>query len=146
MQFRFRLFLVLYRYLNHIHKSILLSAISFPVIFIYKIYSNIIGIDISHKTSIGKGLIIDHGFGLVVHYKSQIGANVRLRNGVTIGVKHEHSDKVPFIGDNVTIGANSVLLGPIVIGNNVVIGAGSVVLSSIPDNEMWAGVPARRIK
>lgn len=95
---------------------------------------------------IGEGSYFPHAFSTIVHAKS-IGRNFSCRQCTTIGNKIDgRNDLVPTIGDNVTIGANVVIIGDIKIGNNVVIGAGSVVVKDIPDNCIAVGNPARVIR
>lgn len=89
---------------------------------------------------IGGGLRFVHFGTVVIQRKSVIGKNCKIFQGVTIGKTHKG---VPRIGDNVTIFANSVIVGPVSIGNNVVIGAGSVVVKDIPDNVVVGGNPAK---
>lgn len=80
-------------------------------------------------------------FIIIVKY----GDNCTILQNCTIGGRSGY-EKVPIIGNNVLIGANSCIIGPIKIGNNVQIGAGSVVLHDVKDNEVVAGVPAKHIK
>jgi len=84
------------------------------------------------------------GIGVVIHKDAQIGENVTIGQGVTIGGKTGNPG-APKIGDNVYISAGSRILGNIKIGNNVVIGANSVVIENIPDNSIVAGVPSKLI-
>ena len=93
-------------------------------------------------TQIGGGLRLVHYGLVVIHRNAIIGRNCTILHNVTIGKTHKG---VPMIGDNVTIGANSVIIGPIYVGNNVTIGAGSVVVKDIPDNVCVAGNPGRII-
>ncbi len=93
-------------------------------------------------THIGGGFRLIHYGLVVIHRKAIIGKNCTILHNVTIGKTHKG---IPKIGDNVTIGANSVLIGSICIGNNVTIGAGSVVVKDVPDNVCVAGNPARII-
>lgn len=80
-------------------------------------------------------------------YAKKIGKHLTIRQNTTIGMsKLNQNDLIPTIGDNVEIGANTVIIGDIQIGNNVVIGAGSIVVKNIPDNCVAAGNPARVIK
>ena len=91
------------------------------------------------------GLMCYHPFGTVINAKS-IGMNFQFRNTLTIGNKGNDNSALPVIGNNVTVGANVVVIGDIQIGDNVVIGAGSVVVKDIPSNVTVAGNPARVIK
>ncbi|MBU9003921.1 serine O-acetyltransferase [Parabacteroides sp. MSK.9.14] len=91
-------------------------------------------------TRIGGGFRLIHYGTVVIHRKAIIGKNCTILHNVTIGKTHKG---VPSIGDNVMIGANAVLVGPIHVGNNVVIGAGSVVVKDVPDNACVAGNPGR---
>lgn len=111
----------------------------------YKIIMDyLLGVKLPAKLKIGKGLCIYHGLGLVIHENTIIDDNVTLRNNTTIGNKYKSSCP-PVFGNNITVGANSVIIGNISIGNNVTIGAGSVVTKSIPSNCTVVGNPARII-
>lgn len=102
--------------------------------------------DIPYKAKIGKNCFFPHhALGVVIHQNTIIGDNCKILQGVTIGGKSGHKN-VPIIGDNVLIGANAIIMGPIKIGNNAIIGAGSVVLHDVKDNEVVAGNPAKKIK
>ncbi|MCS7201424.1 MAG: serine O-acetyltransferase [Dictyoglomus sp.] len=104
------------------------------------------GIEIHPGAKIGKGFFIDHGMGVVIGETTEIGDNVLLYQGVTLGgTGREKGKRHPTIGNNVVIGAGAKILGPITIGDNVRIGAGSVVLKSVPPNCTVVGVPGRII-
>lgn len=99
---------------------------------------------ISKTTTIGKAFMAVHPFSTIINAE-KIGDNFNCKNCTTIASKNSMDDR-PIIGDNVELGANVVIIGPVVIGNNVVIGAGSVVVKDIPDNVIVAGNPAKIIK
>ncbi|HCF51345.1 MAG TPA: serine O-acetyltransferase [Syntrophomonas sp.] len=102
------------------------------------------GIEIHPGAKIGKGLFIDHGSGVVIGETTEIGDNVTLYQGVTLGgTGKEKGKRHPTIGDNVTISVGAKVLGNIKIGNNVKIGGGSVVLKDVPSNCTVVGVPGR---
>jgi len=105
------------------------------------------GIEIHPGATIGKGLFIDHGHGVVIGETTIIGDNVTLYQGVTLGGTGKESGKRhPTIGDNVMISAGAKVLGSFTIGAGSKIGAGSVVLSEVPPNSTVVGVPGRIIK
>jgi serine O-acetyltransferase len=105
------------------------------------------GIEIHPGAKIGKGFFIDHGMGVVIGETCEIGDNVLVYHGVTLGgTGKETGKRHPTIGNNVLIGAGVKVLGPFKVGNNARIGAGSVVLQEVPDNATVIGVPARVVK
>jgi serine O-acetyltransferase len=102
------------------------------------------GIEIHPGAQIGEGLFIDHGMGVVIGETAEIGNNVTLYQGVTLGgTGKEKGKRHPTIGNNVVIGAGAKILGNITIGDNVKIGAGSVVLRDVPPNCTVVGVPGK---
>jgi len=105
------------------------------------------GIEIHPGAKIGSGFFIDHGMGVVIGETSEIGNNVTLYQGVTLGGTGKAKGKRhPTIGNNVVISAGAKVLGSIEIGNDVIIGAGAVVVKSVPDNCTVVGVPGRIVK
>lgn len=105
------------------------------------------GIEIHPGATIGKGLFIDHGTGVVIGETAEIGDNVTLYQGVTLGGTGKESGKRhPTIGNNVMISSGARVLGSFTVGDNSKIGAGSVVLSEVPPNSTVVGVPGRVIK
>lgn len=105
------------------------------------------GIEIHPGATIGKGLFIDHGNGVIIGETAIIGDNVTLYQGVTLGgTGKEHGKRHPTIGDNVMISAGAKILGSFTVGENSKIGAGSVVLSEVPPNSTVVGVPGRVVK
>lgn len=102
---------------------------------------------ISCKSRIGKGTKFGHGgIGVVIHPKAIIGNNCLIGTNVTLGAKSDMEPEAPTIGNNVYISTGSKLIGNINIGNNIVIGANSVVMINVPDNSVVAGVPAKVVK
>lgn len=97
------------------------------------------------STQIDGGLMCYHPFSTVINAK-RIGKNFQFRNGLTIGNKNNDNTQLPVIGDNVTVGPNTVIIGSITIGDHVVIGAGSVVVKDIPSNSVVAGNPAKLVR
>lgn len=105
------------------------------------------GIEIHPGATIGKGLFIDHGYGVVIGETAILGDNVTLYQGVTLGgTGKETGKRHPTLGNNVMISAGAKILGSITIGENSKVGAGSVVLSEIPPNSTVVGVPGRVVK
>lgn len=104
------------------------------------------GIEIHPGATIGKGLFIDHGMGVVIGETAEIKDNVTIYHGVTLGgTGKDKGKRHPTVGSNVIIGSGSKVLGPINIGDNVKIGANSVVLKDIPKDSTAVGIPARII-
>lgn len=104
------------------------------------------GIEIHPGAKIGKGLFIDHGMGVVIGETAEIGDNVTIYHGVTLGgTGKDKGKRHPTVGNNVTIGSGAKVLGPIFIGDNSKIGANSVVLVDVPAYSTAVGSPARII-
>jgi serine O-acetyltransferase len=104
-------------------------------------------IEIHPGAKIGEGFFIDHGAGVVIGETAEIGDNVTLYQGVTLGgTGKEKGKRHPTVGDNVVISAGAKVLGSFKVGNNVKIGAGSVVLKEVPPNSTVVGVPGRVVK
>jgi serine O-acetyltransferase len=102
------------------------------------------GIEIHPAAEIGAGFFIDHGMGVVIGETTQIGENVTLYQGVTLGgTGKEGGKRHPTIGNNVVVSVGAKVLGAIEIGDDVKIGAGSVVLASVPSHSTVVGVPGR---
>jgi len=105
------------------------------------------GIEIHPGATIGAGLFIDHGMGVVIGETAEIGDNCTIYHQVTLGGTGKDTGKRhPTIGDNVLIGAGASVLGPVTISNNVRIAAGSVVLRCLPPNVTAAGIPANIVR
>ena len=105
------------------------------------------GIEIHPGAKIGKGLFIDHGTGVIIGETTEIGNNVTLYQGVTLGgTGKEKGKRHPTLKDNVMVSAGAKILGSFTIGENSKIGAGSVVLKEVPPNCTVVGVPGRIVK
>jgi serine O-acetyltransferase len=105
------------------------------------------GVEIHPSARIGTGFFIDHGMGVVIGETAEIGDYVTLFQGVTLGgTGKERGKRHPTLGNHVVVGAGAKILGGITIGDNVKIGANSVVLKNVPANSTVIGVPARVIK
>jgi len=104
----------------------------------------ITGIEIHPGAKIGKGFFIDHGSGIVIGETAEIGDNVTLYQGVTLGGSgKEKGKRHPTIGNNVTISAGAKVLGSFTVGDHAKIGGGSVVVKAVPPNCTVVGVPGR---
>ena len=102
------------------------------------------GIEIHPGARIGPGLFIDHGMGVVIGETAEIGANVTIYQGVTLGgTSLEKVKRHPTIEDNVVIGSGAKVLGPFTVGAGSRIGSGSVVVKEVPPNSVVVGVPGR---
>jgi len=105
------------------------------------------GIEIHPGATIGSGLFIDHGMGVVIGETSEIGDNVTLFQGVTLGgTGKQRGKRHPTIGSHVVVGAGAKVLGPITVGDYVKIGANSVVLQDVPDHSTVVGIPGRIVR
>ena len=120
-----RNFRVLARFLSHVSRAVT-------------------GIEIHPGATIGEGFFIDHGMGVVIGETSEIGKNVTLYHGVTLGgTSWNKGKRHPTIEDNVIVGAGAAILGPIRVGENSKIGSGSVVNKEVPPNSTVVGIPGR---
>lgn len=105
------------------------------------------GIEIHPGATIGKGLFIDHGSGVIIGETAILGDNITLYQGVTLGgTGKEKGKRHPTLEDNVMVSAGAKILGSFTIGENSKIGAGSVVLHAVPPNSTVVGVPGRVVR
>ena len=105
------------------------------------------GIEIHPGATIGKGLVIDHGMGVVIGETAEIGDNCTLYQGVTLGgTGKDVGKRHPTLGNNVLVGAGAKVLGPFKIGDNSKIAANAVVLDEIPENCTAVGIPAKLVR
>jgi serine O-acetyltransferase len=102
------------------------------------------GIEIHPGAKIGRRCFIDHGMGVVIGETAEVGDDVLMYQGVTLGgTGKERGKRHPTVGNHVVIGTGAKILGNITIGNNAKVGAGSVVVRPVPDNSTVVGVPGR---
>ena len=105
------------------------------------------GIEIHPGATIGKGLFIDHGMGVVIGETTEIGDNCTLYQGVTLGgTGKDVGKRHPTLGNNVLVGAGAKVLGPFTIADNSKIAANAVVLEEVPENSTAVGIPARVVR
>ena len=105
------------------------------------------GIEIHPGAIIGKGLFIDHGMGVVIGETCEIGDNVTIYHGVTLGgTGKDHGKRHPTIGNNVMISTGAKVLGPFKVGDNSRIAANAVVLQEIPEDSTVVGIPGKVVK
>jgi serine O-acetyltransferase len=115
--------------------------------FISQISRFLTGIEIHPGATIGRRFFIDHGMGVVIGETTEIGDDVLLYQGVTLGgTGNETGKRHPTLGNHVVVGTGAKVLGNIRIGNHVRIGAGSVVVHPVPDNSTVVGVPGRVVR
>lgn len=119
--------------------------------FLARLISNfarfLTGIEIHPGATIGKGLFIDHGMGVVIGETAEVGDNVILYHGVTLGgTGNGKGKRHPTVGDNVLIGAGAKVLGNIYIADGTKVGANAVVLKSTNKNSTVVGIPAREVR
>jgi serine O-acetyltransferase len=106
------------------------------------------GIEIHPGAQIGRRFFIDHGSGVVIGETAEIGDDVMLYHGVTLGgrTRNDVGKRHPTLADGVVVGAGAKIIGPITVGRNTVVGAGAVVTKDAPENSTLTGVPAHARK
>ena len=115
-----------------------------PARFLSHIARFFTGIEIHPAAKLGPGLFIDHGMGVVIGETAEVGENVTLLQGVTLGgTSLKREKRHPTLGDNVVVGAGAKIIGAFKIGGGSRIGAGSVVVREVPTNSVVVGVPGR---
>lgn len=124
-------------------------CIALPLRVVHRVFCGMAGMDLPYETSVGPGLAITHGWGLVVSPGARIGANCTLFHGATLGRKDDidaggqRRSGYPVIEDDVWIGAHSIIIGALTIGQGARVAAGSVVTKSVPAGAIVGGNPAR---
>jgi len=137
--------IIVHRYISHPLYNL---GLRFPARFVSQLMRFFTGIEIHPGAEIGKGLFIDHGMGIVIGETAEIGEHCVMFHGVTLGGTGKHQGKRhPTIGNNVYIGTQATLLGPIKIGDNVKIGAETVIINKdVPANCTVVGAPGVIVK
>ena len=144
-----RLVMLMFRFAHIATFNIAFFFLWIPYLVLYRVLIEwFLGIELPYKLNIGKNLTLYHGQALVINDGTKIGKNCTLRHSTTIGNKRNKDGTYttcPVLGDNVQLGSNVCIIGPITIGDNVIVGAGSVVVKSVLQNCVIAGNPARII-
>jgi serine O-acetyltransferase len=127
--------------------SVTPALLRLPLSFIYrvlKLASQVLtGIDLPCETTVGRRFLIEHFGGIIISGDAVFGDDCIVRNGVTVGLRRTRERGAPVFGNRVDIGAGAVILGKIRVGDDVSIGANAVVLEDVPPNSIAVGVPAR---
>jgi serine O-acetyltransferase len=133
--------ILFHRFIHFLHKTLRIPVIPRTMSQIMRWFT---GIEIHPGATIGRGVFIDHGMGVVIGETAEVGDNVTLFQGVTLGgTGKETGKRHPTLEDNVVVGAGAKILGNITIGRNVRVGSGSVVIASVPPDATVVGVPGR---
>jgi serine O-acetyltransferase len=133
--------------LHRLGHSLYNSGFSFGARMVSQFTRFLTGIEIHPGAKIGKRCFIDHGMGVVIGETAEIGDDVLVYQGATLGgTGKERGKRHPTIGNNVVIGTGAKILGNIFIGNHTKIGAGSVVVRSVPDHSTVVGIPGRIVR
>lgn len=125
-----------------VNNNIIKKILYIPYYVLFRLFESLFGISIPKEVKVGPGLRIWHFGQIFIHPDVVIGKQCTLRHGITIGNKYEGSG-CPQIGDNVDIGANSMILGGIKVGSNCTIGAMTLVNKDVPANSIAVGIPAK---
>src|ERR1700704_266265 len=135
--------LLAHRFANALYRG----GVPFLPLAIAAIARSITGIEIHPAATIGEGFFIDHGMGVVIGQTAEIGDDVTLYQGVTLGgTGFATGKRHPTVQDNVTIGSGAKLLGPITVGHGSKIGANSVVITDVPPNSTVVGNPGHPVR
>ncbi len=137
--------ITIHRFVHFLHTKLKIPVLPRFISVISRFWS---GVEIHPGAKIGKCFFIDHGTGVVIGETAEIGDDCVLFHGVTLGGTGHHKDKRhPTIGNDVLIGANATLLGPIMVGDKTKIGATSVIINrDVPENCTIVGAPGHIVK
>ncbi len=120
------------------------SGFKWPARFLSHLARNVTGIEIHPGATIGRRFFIDHGMGVVIGETAEVGDDVTLYHGVTLGgTSWKEGKRHPTLGNGVVVGAGAKVLGPILVGDNAKIGSNAVVVKDVPVGATAVGVPAR---
>jgi len=125
-----------------VRPALLRKPLSLVYHLLFKLVQIATGIELPCEAEVGHGLVIDHFGGIIVSGHAKLGDRCRLRQGVSIGLRHVDDVQAPVLGNDVDIGAGAKLMGPITIGDGVRIGANAVVIADVPAYSIAIGVPA----
>ncbi|NLE13925.1 MAG: serine O-acetyltransferase [Clostridiales bacterium] len=132
---------------HRISHALYKRGMHFPARFISQAARFLTGVEIHPGATIGRGLFIDHGSGVVIGETTEIGDNCTLYQGVTLGgTGKDVGKRHPTLGNNVMVGSGAKILGPFRIGDNSKIAANAVVLEEIPPDSTAVGIPARVVR
>ena len=135
--------LIFYRIAHRLHKA----EHYFAARAVSQLARHYTGVEIHPGATIGKGLVIDHGMGVVIGETAEIGDNCTIYQGVTLGgTGKDVGKRHPTLGNGVLVGAGAKVLGPFKIGDNTKIAANAVVLNEIPEDCTAVGIPAKIVK
>jgi serine O-acetyltransferase len=127
-----------------VEPKLLRAPLSVIYRFLYRRCRNRYGIELPYSAKLGRGVVIEHQGGIVIHGNTVIGDGCIIRQNCTLGLKRlDRIDDAPVLGRNVQLGAGSVVLGMVRIGDGAVIGANAVVTIDVPAGAQALGVPAR---
>ena len=122
-------------------------GLKFLARLVSQIFRFLTGIEIHPGATIGHSIMIDHGMGVVIGETAEVGNRVTIYQGVTLGGTGNHTGKRhPTVGNDVIIGSGAKVLGPVTRGNEVKVGANSVVLHDIPNGATVVGIPGKIVK
>ena len=125
------------------HRMWALPGLRGPARVLSQLARLLTGIEIHPGATIGRRFFIDHGMGVVIGETAEIGDDVMLYHGVTLGGRSlEHGKRHPTVGNRVTIGAGAKVLGPVHIGDDSAVGANAVVTHDVPPDSIATGIPA----
>ncbi|ROS28025.1 serine O-acetyltransferase EpsC [Cellulomonas sp. PhB150] len=130
-----------YRLAHHMWRT---PSLRLPARLLSQFVRALTGIEIHPGARLGRRLFIDHGMGVVIGETAEVGDDVVLFHGSTLGGKSmRHGKRHPTLGDNVVVGAGAKILGPVWIGDGAQIGANAVVIHDVPPNGIAVGIPAK---